>query len=92
LCAASADTGNSELAWRALEPAERRLAEQQRYTVIFDGRRVVLDHLLLSQPLAAALRTVEAKNEGLADEVVAQATSRREPGSFHAALVAAFEI
>jgi endonuclease/exonuclease/phosphatase family metal-dependent hydrolase len=92
LCAASADTNNAALGWRALEPAERRMPEQQRYTVIFDGRRVVLDHLLLSQRLAAALQSVEAKNEGLADEVVAQATSRREPGSFHAALVAAVEI
>ena len=90
LCAPSADTNNAELAWRALQPAERRLPEAQRYTVIFDGRRVVLDHLLLSQRLAMALKSVEAKNEGLADEVVAEATSRREPASFHAPLVAAF--
>jgi endonuclease/exonuclease/phosphatase family metal-dependent hydrolase len=92
LCAASADTNNAELAWRALQPAERRLPEAQRFTVIFDGRRVVLDHLLLSQRLATMLKTVEAKNEGLADEVEAEASSRREPASFHAPLVAAFEL
>jgi endonuclease/exonuclease/phosphatase family metal-dependent hydrolase len=92
LCAASADTNNPELAWRALQPAERLLPQEQRYTVIFGGRRVVLDHLLLSQRLATMLKTVEAKNEGLADEVEAEASSRREPASFHAPLLAAFEL
>ncbi len=92
LRAASEDTNNQALAARALLPAEQRLPEERRYTVIFGGRKVVLDHLLLSAALARGLKSVEAGNEGLADEVEAQASSRREPGSFHAPLVAAFEI
>lgn len=92
LCARSADTNNPALATRALMPAEQRLPEETRYTMIFDGRRVVLDHLLLSAALAERLSGVEARNEGLVDEMEAKASSRREPGSFHAPLVAAFEM
>lgn len=92
LCAAPDDTNNEALAARALSPAERRLPDGHRHTVIFGGRKVVLDHLLLSVALSSGLKSVEAKNEGLADEVEARASSRREPGSFHAPLVAAFEI
>lgn len=75
------------LALRALDMIDRRLAPEQRYSVIHDGRRVMLDHILASRELARTCLRVEAMSEGLQDEArVVGAVA----GSLHAPLAATF--
>ncbi len=83
------DTGNPDLASRVLMPLERLLPEPQRYSLLHAGRRILLDHLLVSPALLARFRDLEIHNEDLIDEVTA---APETPRSFHAPLVAAFEI
>jgi endonuclease/exonuclease/phosphatase family metal-dependent hydrolase len=58
-----------------------------RYSVIHAGRKVLLDHILVSQALARRRESVTIFNEGLADE-----TTAPDPilGSLHAPIVATF--
>lgn len=94
------DTGNPDLAGRSLMPVERAAPAERRFTVRHAGRASMLDHLLVSPTLLAALRAVEIHNEGLADEVfgdaapeaAGDATTGAAAGSFHAPLVAAFDL
>lgn len=86
------DTGNAALAPRALKPLEAGLPEPIRFTVRHSGRRLMLDHILVSRALAARFLGIEVYNEFLVDEAAAFAAGRPEPGSFHAPLVASFEL
>ena len=72
---------------RALTPLERRVPEARRYSVLHDGRRVLLDHILASPSLAAACREVAILNTGLADEAHVQA---RVAASLHAPVLVSF--
>jgi hypothetical protein len=92
LCADEEDTGNGALAARALVPVERGIAEDRRYTVIHAGRKVMLDHILLSQGLMGWYRDVEIHNEALGDELVAFANVHHSPESYHAPVVAEFAL
>lgn len=92
LCADEEDTGNGALAARALVPVERGIAEDRRYTVIHAGRKVMLDHILLSHGLMGWYRHVEIHNEGLGDELVAFANVHHSPESYHAPVVAEFAL
>ncbi len=86
------DTGNGRLTSRSLVPLEHSLPASQRYSVLHNGRRVLLDHLLVSRSLMAHYHHVEIHNEALGDELVAYATVDRSPESYHAPVVAAFEL
>lgn len=85
------DTGNGRLAARMLVPLERSLAASQRFSVIHGGRPVMLDHILVSQPLLAWYRSGEIHNEALGDELSSPAVLRGAPSSYHAPVVAEFE-
>lgn len=84
------DTGNGHLAPRVLVPVERAVAESQRYSVIHHGRKVLLDHILVSRPLLGRFRGAEIHNESLGDELVSPATIWASPETYHAPLVAEF--
>ena len=73
---------------RALLPLEARLPPDQRFSVVHNGRKVLLDHILASAPLAERCSSVTALNDGLADEALAT-----EPvaGSLHGPLLAIFD-
>ncbi len=86
------DTGNGALANRSLVPLERALPDSQRFSVLHQGRRLMLDHMLVSRALLAFHRTIEVHNEALGDELVAYATGSQSPESFHAPLVANFRL
>ncbi|MGE5475804.1 MAG: endonuclease/exonuclease/phosphatase family protein [Bacteroidales bacterium] len=86
------DTGNGHLAPRVLVPVERALAESQRYSVIHHGRKVMLDHILVSRPLLGWYLGSEIHNEALGDELVSPATVWASPESYHAPLVAEFTL
>ncbi len=72
---------------RALEPLESRVAAERRYSVLHDGRPVMLDHILASRALGGECRDVAILNQDLQDEVLAQGPIE---GSLHAAVVARF--
>jgi endonuclease/exonuclease/phosphatase family metal-dependent hydrolase len=86
------DTGNGHLAGRSLVALERTLPGSQRYSVMHHGRKVMLDHILISRALLAHYRHTEVHNEALADELVAYAMVSHSPESYHAPVVAAFEL
>lgn len=75
------------LAARELTLLDQRLPAEQRYSVIHDGRRVMLDHILVSQALAGRCARVDVFNPGLADEAHVEGPV---VGSLHAPLVAEF--
>ncbi len=86
------DTGSGHLAPRALVVLEHSLPEHQRFTVIHRGKRLMLDHLLVSRQLLARYRAIEVHNEALGDELVAYTLIDAAPDSYHAPIVARFEI
>ncbi len=86
------DTANGALAGRVLVPIERAAPESRRYSVIHAGQALMLDHLLISRALLGHFRGVEIHNEALEDEVVGYASVHRSPESYHAPIVAEFDL
>lgn len=86
------DTGNGRLAARTLVPLEHSLPDSQRFTVIHRGRKLMLDHLLTSRRLLARYRHIEIHNEALGDELVGATLVDAPPDSYHAPIVAEFDI
>ena len=86
------DTGNGALAVQELIPLEHSLPESRRFTVIHGGRRQMLDHILVSRSLLAHYRGIEVHNEALGDELVDLTTVAHTPESYHAPVVANFDI
>jgi endonuclease/exonuclease/phosphatase family metal-dependent hydrolase len=96
LSGAEEDTGSGDLAGRVLVAAENSVPEDLRFTVMHNGRKVMLDHLLMSRGLMAWYRGAEIHNEALGDELVAYANAAAHAGlspeSYHAPVVAIFEL
>lgn len=86
------DTGNGQLAGRALALPEHSIPKSRRFTVIHRGRKQMLDHLLVSRELLANYRGFEVHNEALGDELVAYTLIDSAPDSYHAPIVARFEL
>ena len=86
------DTGNGRLSSRALVLLEHSLPDARRFTVIHRGQRLMLDHLLVSRPLLAHYRAIEVHNEALGDELVAYTLIDAAPESYHAPVIAEFEL
>jgi endonuclease/exonuclease/phosphatase family metal-dependent hydrolase len=82
------DMETADFAARALHPLERRVAPQSRFTVVHDGRTVLLDHILASPELTATCQDVLVFNQNLADEALVRAPVR---GSLHAPILAIFD-
>lgn len=86
------DAGNPHLSIRTLVAVERSLAASRQFSVVHHGRPRMLDHILVSRALLAWYRGVEIHNEALGDELVTAHAVRGSPDSFHAPMVAEFEI
>ena len=86
------DTGSGNLATRSLVPAEATVPAERRFTVIHAGRRVLLDHMLVSRALLRSFRRSEIHNEALGDELVAYANVPGSPESYHAPVAAEFAV
>ncbi len=84
------DTGNGHLASRMLVPLDRGVSESQRYSVIHRGKRIMLDHILVSRPLLGWYRRSEVHNEMLGDELVSPLMVKGSPETYHAPVVAEF--
>ena len=72
---------------RILNALDMRISAGERFSVIHNGRRIMLDHILASPALSEVCESVRAYNAGLADEALAH---ERTAGSFHAAVAAQF--
>lgn len=86
----TSDTSADALAARVLIPAEDRVPEDRRYSIVHSGRRAMYDHILVSPMLADRLDGVHVNNDGLLDEVAEATAEAPPPQSFHAPLVAGF--
>jgi endonuclease/exonuclease/phosphatase family metal-dependent hydrolase len=84
------NTNNPSLAKRVLVSCERTVPESSRFSLIHQGRGVMLDHILVSRSLLAHYRNTEIHNELLHDESAAFATDVKFPESDHAPVVAEF--
>lgn len=73
---------------RTLSALEMRVEAQHRYSVLHDGRPLLLDHILASPVLARECTGVTIMNSGLADEFLSEEMADT---SFHAPLVAEFD-
>ncbi len=86
------NTGNGALTMQVMIPAEHAVPESERFTVLHQGRRLMLDHILVSRALLGRLDRVEIHNEALSDELVGYASVNHSPESYHAPLVAQFDM
>jgi endonuclease/exonuclease/phosphatase family metal-dependent hydrolase len=86
-----ADTGNPELADRALVPLAEA-AGAGAFTVVHGDRRLMLDHILASRSLALACRKTTIDNAALLDETEPASVGALRPGSYHAPVLAEFEL
>jgi endonuclease/exonuclease/phosphatase family metal-dependent hydrolase len=92
LVGAEEDTGNGLLAQHALVVLDRGLPADRRFSTLHHGRALMLDHILATRSLLAVLRDIEIHNEALSDEIISFGKARQEAGSFHAPLVADFDL
>ncbi|MBT4880327.1 MAG: endonuclease [Alphaproteobacteria bacterium] len=92
LRADDSDTGNGELAYRSLVGLEHSIPSVQRYSVIHQGRRQMLDHILVTRPLLGHFDHVEIHNESLGDEIFGERNVYDSPDSYHAPLLGNFNL
>jgi endonuclease/exonuclease/phosphatase family metal-dependent hydrolase len=86
------DTGSSDLAGSALAVLDRALPADRRFSILHHGRPQMVDHILASRALYAHFRRIEVHNEWLADEAVGFGKGLHSAGSYHAPLVAEFNL
>ncbi|MCZ6885588.1 MAG: endonuclease/exonuclease/phosphatase family protein [Alphaproteobacteria bacterium] len=92
ICGREDHTGNGALATRVMVPVEHSLPEDRRFTVIHQGRRQMLDHILVSLALLGHYQGSEIHNEALWDESVGHGAVEAPPVSCHAPVVALFDL
>ena len=90
--AAEEDTGNGVLTPRSLVVLDRALPADRRWSVLHHGRPQMLDHILASRTLYGRMRSIDVYNEALGDEAVGHDRVDRAAGSYHAPVVAVFEL
>ena len=81
------NTQNAALVRRQLVRCALSVARSRRHTLIYEGQRELLDHVLISRSLLGAFQGAEIHNEVLHDEGVAFAFEKRYPESDHAPFV-----
>jgi len=86
------DTGNAALAGRSMVVLDRGIDASRRFSVVHHGRPQMLDHMLASHALLGCYRGVEVHNEALGDEAAGWASQVSAAGSYHAAVVATFDL
>lgn len=92
LVGAEEDTGNGLLAARSLVALARSLPADRRFSILYHGRPQMVDHILVNYPALAHFRALEVHNETLGDQLVCFGRVRHEAGSFHAPVIAEFDL
>jgi endonuclease/exonuclease/phosphatase family metal-dependent hydrolase len=90
ICGQVEDTGNPAHGPRVMVACENQIPESARYSLFHLGRGEMIDHVLASRALLAALEHTEIHNEYLPDESGAFRTDVKFPESDHAPVVAQF--
>ncbi|MCK7612375.1 endonuclease/exonuclease/phosphatase family protein [Roseibium sediminicola] len=85
------DTGSPELADHRLYQLDAALPPEKRKTVIHRGKGQALDHILASAEMAGRTTDLKVFNYDLQDEVLNN-NGEDYAGSYHAAMLAEFEI
>lgn len=83
------ETGSPAFAARRMIVLDDAIPDRARHSVRHHGVDRMLDHILASPALAEQLRSIVVRNHDLGDEV--DEAGRRE-GSYHAAVVAEFQL
>jgi hypothetical protein len=86
------NTGNGDLTKRIMLPCEMSITEFARFSLYYEGKGRMLDHLLVCRNRLAYYRGSEVHNELIHDKSVAFATDDKYPKSDHALVVVEFEI
>lgn len=92
IVAAEEDLGASELASRSFIVLDRALPADRRWSVLHHSRPQMLDHILASRALYGHFRDIEVHNEGLGDEALGYGKAIHSAASYHAPVVATFDI
>lgn len=90
--AAEEDVGSNELASHSLVVLDRAISADRRWSVLHHGREQMLDHILTSRTLYGHFRAIEVHNEGLGDEALGYGKGLHSAASYHAPVVAAFDV
>lgn len=85
------NTGNPKLAGRVLALLHAAGDPSSNVSMLYHGRGLRPDHILVSRPLLGWYRRLEVHNELLHDEAVSLATGAPSAESWHAPVVASFE-
>ncbi|MBO6511092.1 MAG: endonuclease/exonuclease/phosphatase family protein [Roseibium sp.] len=85
------DTGSPAFVSRRLFQLDRSLPQEERQTVIHRGRGQALDHILASATMTDRTIAMKVFNHDLPDEVY-DAEDTDYAGSFHAAMLAEFDL
>ncbi|HUS96280.1 MAG TPA: endonuclease/exonuclease/phosphatase family protein [Hyphomicrobiaceae bacterium] len=90
LMGASEETGNLMLQKNSLICLEEGIPTDRRYTVLYNGRRQMLDHIFVSDALGKRALNLKILNAELVDESSPGTAVKYFSGSFHAPLIAEF--
>lgn len=86
------DLGTSELAAHSLVVLDRAISADRRWSILHHGRPQMVDHILASRALYGRFRHVEVHNEWLADEALGYGKALHSAASYHAPVVAEFDL
>ena len=86
------DTGNRELTNRAMVVLDRAIDLTRRFSILHHGRPQKVDHIVASHALYGHFRAIDVHNEALGDEAIGFAKNVAAMGSYHAAVVAEFDL
>jgi endonuclease/exonuclease/phosphatase family metal-dependent hydrolase len=86
------DLGASALAANSLVVLDRAIPADRRWSILHHGRPQMVDHILASRALYGRLRHVEVHNEWLGDEALGYAKALHSAASYHAPVVAEFDL
>lgn len=92
LVGAEEDTGNGRLAPYSLVLLDRSLPADLRFSALYHGRPQMLDHILANRNGLTKFVKIDVHNETLGDELIGYGKTRHEASSFHAPIVAEFDM
>lgn len=92
ICGSEVNTASGSQARRVMVPVEHSLAADRLFTVIHHGQRQVLDHVVVSTALLDHYQSSEIHNEALTDELGSYGVVEASPVSYHAPVVAVFDL
>lgn len=91
ICGNAVAAENWGLKDKELIPCDLAVPKSKRFTYIFQGRKQMLDHILINKNLLARFQRMQIFNETLRDEHIPYRNEEYFPESDHAPLIAYFK-